>query len=188
MEGGGHQAALPYGDDPTGPVTARNAAEDGDTRPDLLHPGGPDEQRVEGAALQAVDGNGRLERRTLAAEGVAAHRHVDPADGPLPVGTSQDTVGEHDHPGAGSVGGHPGADALPQRLQQALPDGNPGHGGGLAAGDHEGVDRVEVPGGHHLGGAHFQLLQDAHVLGDVALQGQYADGGSGHPHLARVGP
>ena len=48
----------------------------------------------------------RLEGLVLPAEGVAAHDHVDAADGLLARARVEDLVGEHDHAGAGAVDGH----------------------------------------------------------------------------------
>src|SRR5690606_39304462 len=59
-----------------------------------------------------------LEGVDLPAEGVAPDGHVDPADRLLALGAVHDAVRQHDHAGAGAVGGHARLDPLAQRLQQ----------------------------------------------------------------------
>ena len=122
-----------------------------------------------------VDVDGRLEGLVLPAEGVAAHDHVDAADGLLARARVEDLVGEHDHAGAGAVDGHARRDALAQRLHHAEEDGQLGHGGGLAAGDDQAVDLGELLGAPHRPGHGVRRGQGDQVLPYVALEGQDAD-------------
>src|SRR6516165_9007019 len=83
VEGSGKQLPLPDGDDPTGALLGSQNA---DARTSLLYPRCPDKDRAE-RAFWYVPGQRdvALERVDLAAERVAADRHVDAAVGQLAV-------------------------------------------------------------------------------------------------------
>src|SRR6478672_3689000 len=72
VERRGEQVRLPDRDDPTHRVSRGHGGDDLYVVPDLLHPGRPDEQRVEGR-VEAGDRELGLERVDLAPEGVAPH-------------------------------------------------------------------------------------------------------------------
>lgn len=179
VEGRGDQTALSYGDDSILPTGAGGTTQNGDRRPDPLRPRSANEDRVEGVLADPVHVHARLERLALAAEGVAAHGHVDSADRSLVVGTVEDPVGEHDHAGTGPVGGHARLDAFAQRLHEPLAQCQSGHGRGLSAGQDQTVHGVQPFGRQHLHRVHAQGAQDRDVLGDVPLQGEDSDGGYG---------
>jgi hypothetical protein len=90
----------------------------------FLDPGGADEDRVQGLALEVEFG---LERPDLAAERVAPHGHVEQVE-VIAV--------EHDQPGAGAERRVAGAHELAQRLGQRLALDPERHRGALAAGHH----------------------------------------------------
>jgi hypothetical protein len=72
-------------------------------------PGSPDEHAWI-SDIQSGEGDIGLERVDLTTEGVAAHRHIDAAPAAPPPGPGsgiQNLGGQHDHPGARSVGRSP---------------------------------------------------------------------------------
>src|SRR6185503_15619143 len=99
----------------------------------------------------------------LPAEGVPARADVEQAE-VIAV--------EHDQAGAGAERGHAAANEVPERLRQPLPLDAEGHRGGLAAGDDERVEPVEVLGGAHDAGLRAEPLEHAGVRLEVALDGQ----------------
>src|ERR1044072_4624691 len=148
-----------------------------------LDPRRADEDALHGAALDALDVDRGLEGLVLAAEGVAAHDHVDAAQGLLVLPAVEDLVRDHDHTGAGAVHRHARPDALAQRLQQPEDHRELGHGGGLAAGDHQPLDLGQLLGAPHLPGLGAGRGERGQMLTDVALEGEHADEGS----LGRLG-
>ena len=90
-----------------------------------------------------------LERVELAAEGVAAHDDVEPAEASAgPSIASMMRVGEHDQPRARAVHGHArrrsrrlSGSAMPNSARQLVHDAR------LAAGDHQPVDARRVRSG-----------------------------------------
>src|SRR5688500_11642755 len=106
MKGGGEQVTLPNRDHPTCGRTRRDAAQHLDVGGHRLDPGRAYEYGVDRPALDAIDVHRRFERVDLAAEGIAAHGHPDAAEAALVRAAVEHLVGEHDHAGAGAVGGH----------------------------------------------------------------------------------
>jgi hypothetical protein len=90
-----------------------------DARAGGFDPRCADEDRLHRAAVHSGHLHGSFERGDLAAKGVAAHRHVDAADGLLAGGSVGETVRQHDHACAGAVSGQSCGDALTQRGEQA---------------------------------------------------------------------
>lgn len=88
------------------------------------------------------------------------------------------------------VGGKGVLDELPQGIKKGQAPGDDGHGGGLAAGDDEGVALGEFRGGADFeegefgGGGSGELgcgaAEEGRVLADAALEGEDADGEGGH--------
>src|SRR5271166_6065627 len=146
VEGRGQQWPLPDRDDPT---RALVGSQNADARAGLLHPRGPDEDRVERlfvvtfVVTEPVERDVALEGVDLPAERVPADGHVDPAVGLLAACAVGQPVREHDHPGAGSERGQAGGDELAQRLQHVEGDGEPPQRGRLAAGYDQPVDSME---------------------------------------------
>src|SRR4051794_18186938 len=105
------QVALPHRDDPTCGRPGLDLGQDLHLRRNLLDPGRTDEHGTHRLAVHALEAEVLLEALHLAPEGVAAHRHVDAAEGLLPRDGVHDPVGEQDHPGARAVGGHALLDA-----------------------------------------------------------------------------
>ena len=93
-----------------------------------------------------------LERVHLPPERVAAHRDVEPAERLLALDPAEHAVGQQDHPRARPVRGHPGAQPLLQRLEQVERAQQLVDRRRLPAGDHEGVDRVELARAAHRHG------------------------------------
>ena len=86
-----------------------------------------------------------LEGVHLAAEGVAAHGDVEPAEGLLARGAVLDPVGQHDHPGAGAERRHARRrSACAAARSSPKPARELGHRGRLPAGDHQAVARLEL--------------------------------------------
>src|SRR5205823_11765260 len=129
------------------------------------------------------DDHGRLERVHLPPERVAAHGHVDAAEGLLVGPAVEDPARQQDHAGARAVRGHAGGDALAQRFQDAELDRELAHRRGLAAGDDQRVDGVEFVGAAYRTGQHVALGQRGQVFPDVALKGEHTD-----DHQARHQP
>lgn len=79
---------------------------------------------------------------------------------------------------------------MPQGIKKTKAPGDDGHGGGLAAGDDEGVALRELRGGADFetgefgGGGGVELgcgaAEEGRVLADAALKGEDADGEGGH--------
>ena len=102
----------------TATTRSSTAARDLDPVANRLHPRRTDEDRAHGSATDPGNLDIGLERVHLAAEGVAADHHVDPAERQL-VGTAvQDRVRQHDHAGAGAEDRQPAADELAHGLDQ----------------------------------------------------------------------
>ncbi|MCU1433223.1 MAG: hypothetical protein JWP95_2328 [Actinotalea sp.] len=182
MEGRGEDVPLAHGDDPTGGRAVLDRGEGTGALPGLLDPRRADEDRVH-RALRAVrdpvDDEVRLEGGDLAAEGVAAHRDVEAAEGLLTLDPAGDPVGEQDHPGARAVGRQAGPDRVLEGLEevedvQQLVDRRR-----LPAGDDDAVHPAELGRPAHRHAPRPRGLEGRDVLAHVALQGQHADGGGG---------
>jgi hypothetical protein len=104
----------------------------------------------------------------------------DAADGLLARARVEDLVGEHDQAGAGAVDGHARPHARAEGFHQAEEDGQLGDGGGLAAGDDEGVHLGELFGAPDRPGHGVCRGQGDEVLPYVALEGQDANDRSVH--------
>src|SRR5579859_4779732 len=113
MERRGEKWPLADRDDPTG---AGVLAEYLDTRPGPLNPRRPDEYSAQRGAADSPQADVALERVHLAAERVAPHGHVDPAERLLADRPAGHLVRQHDHPGAASESGQPARDPLADRL------------------------------------------------------------------------
>src|SRR6266508_3668601 len=108
-----------------------------------------------------------------------AHPHVEHADQVL--GRPFDLAGEQDHAGAGAEHGQAGPGPLAERLEQPVAGGELADHGGLAAGEHQPVDPVEVGEAADLDDVGADRGQRPQVLADVALVGQDTDDrGDGH--------
>src|SRR5215468_2617577 len=108
VEGGREQTPLPNRDNPTVLPAAGDPAQHGDTGADPLHPGRPDEHRVErfrglARGAEPVEFDRRLERVDLATEGVAPNRHLDAAEADLVRPAVEHLAGEHHHARARTV-------------------------------------------------------------------------------------
>ena len=88
---------------------------------------------------------------------------------------AKDAVGEGDESGAGAPDGDAGAGQPPDGAGEAVEGEEAVEGGGLAAGDDETVEAVEVFKETHAAGLGAELLEPRCVLGEVSLQGEYAD-------------
>ena len=168
VEGGGHDSSLPDGD--------RVGTFGGDyfyPFSDVLDFGGADEDHFErcGArrfSSQQAFADGAVD---LAAVGVAADADVECAEaflfGILHFG------GEEDGPGAGAEGGF-GVDELFELFESGLAEQFQ-EGAGLAAGDDEAVDGVELLGLFYEDNFGTELFEPAAVGVEIALQGQDSD-------------
>ena len=175
MERRGEQAALPHRDDPSVGAAVGDRGQHLDPGADLLHPRCADEHgsnRVSGdpGEVEVV-----LEAVHLAAEGVATHRHVDPAESELTGDGVGHPVGQQDHPGAGPVDRHPLRHPLHQQLAQAERAGQLVDRGRLPAGQDEGVHLGELLRPPDRTGDHVALGQRGQVLADVTLDGEDAN-------------
>ena len=103
-----------------------------------------------------------------------------------PVDAVLDAVGEHDHPGAGAERGQAARDQLANRVEELEHGGQLPQRGRLAAGDDQAVYRLDlIQAAHRLRGR-ARLPERAHVLADVALEGEYSDDRQSQiPPLAR---
>ncbi|VRM34450.1 Uncharacterised protein [Streptococcus pneumoniae] len=117
-----------------------------------------------------------LERVDLRAEGVAPHGHVQHAEPALIRRRVADLPGQHDQPRARAVGGQAVAEGGDERVLQPHDPGEAVHHGGLAAGQHDAVQTLEVRGAAHGARARAEGLEHVHVLPHVALEGEHADG------------
>ena len=82
---------------------------------------------------------------------------------------------EHDHAGAGTEHGRAGADQRPQRLGQPLALDPKRHHRGLAAGDDQRVQAVEVGGDADLAHPRPERADDVRVRLEIALQRENPD-------------
>ena len=138
---------------------------------------------MEGATLNALDVQVLLVGVDLTTKGVTAHHHVERTERALVLTSIQDRRGEHDHARARAVDRQAGCDAVVERVKQSEGEQQVRHGGRLAARDDQAVDLVELRNPAHKQRAGAGVFQRPHVLCDVALQGENADGH--HPRSAR---
>ena len=118
-----------------------------------------------GPAADALEVEVRLEALDLAAERVAPGADVHHAE-VLAV--------EHDQPGAGAQHGQPSRAS--SRSGSAAPRAHPEHHRrGLATGDHETLQAVEVAASPHLAHPGAEPPQNPLVRLEVALQREHAD-------------
>lgn len=179
VERGGQHRPLPNRNDPTrGRTRRRHVGHPGqhfDVRAGLLHPRRTDEDRPHRVPTDAREVEIGLEGRHLPAERVAPHDGVQRLELLLVGPPVQDLSAQQDHPGAGTVGGHAGAQPGAQRIQQIERHQQTAHRGGLAAGqDHR------VRSGEFLRPAHQDALQPALgqrtlVFPHITLQREHAD-------------
>ncbi len=135
----------------------------------------PDEHRVEGAVVQARHDEIALEAVDLPAERVAPDIDVEHGEAALIVSPVEHVRCEEDHAGAGAERrkpagqplGHRGAE--PRRVEQQ------GHGGGLASGEDERIDAVEIGWDADLSRVSAEGAENAGVGGERPLQRKDAD-------------
>ncbi len=180
VEGGGQQRPLPDRDDPAGRRAGLDAGEDLNLGSHSLDPRRPDEDGAQRLGAEFADVEVLLERMDLAAECVAAHRDIQPTQGLLVESAALDPVGEHDHACARAVCRHPRAQPLAQRLVQPEGAHQLVDDRGLAAGDDQGVDDVDLGGSAHSDGRGTAGFQGVQVLPDIPLDGQDTDGRVSH--------
>ena len=130
---------------------------------------------MEGAAPEGRDVDVRLEAVDLPPVGVALDFDVEHADERLIA--SDDAFGQRDEAGAGAPDGDAGVGEAPDRAGEAVETEKAVERRRLAAGDDQPVEAVEVLGETHAAGLGAQLFQPRSVLGEVSLQGEYADDG-----------
>ena len=138
---------------------------------------------MERAALKTLDIQVLLVGVDLATESVTAHDHVERAEGTLVLAAVQDRRGKHDHARARPVHGHAGRYAFIERVKHAERQEEIRHGRRLATRDNQAIDLVELRKPTHKQRAGAGVFQRPHMLCDVALQGENADGH--HPRSAR---
>src|SRR6266498_3675940 len=97
VERRGQQLSLANHDNLTGGGTRGDGRERRRRGADRLDPRRADEHGMQRPALEPVDREVGLERVNLPAEGIPAHRHVDPAERLLALRPADETVGEQDH-------------------------------------------------------------------------------------------
>ena len=170
MEGDGENVPLSYGHG-----VAIHLSQHVNVFPDLLHPRSPNEHCVERLALEGELG---LERRQLTTERVAADLDVEDTE-VVPI--------QHDHPGAGAQDRPTARDELDERRTKPFTLHAEPDGGGLATGDHERVEPVEVRGRAYLAYLRTELGQGPCVSFEPALQGEYSYNGIA-PGRARPAP
>lgn len=183
VEGGGQEVTLADGDD--GPLGAARvgrrqpclfggqAGEDVHVGPNVIDDGGADEDGVEGGSAEGGNVDVGLEAVDLAAVGVATKADVQGAQGGVrKVGGP---LGEDDQAGAGAPDRESGGDQLLKGLVKLEVQHEAAEAGALAARDDEAVELGQVVGFAHLAGFDAQALEDADVLGKVALKGKNAD-------------
>ena len=144
---------------------------------DPLDPGGADEHRTD-QTVKAAEVDIALKGVNLAAEGVAAHRHIDgPQRGCLPAGLAgvENLTGQQDHSGARTVGRHAGGQSLPQRFEKVEFPQQQADGGGFPAGNDQSVHGIEFGATPHSGRLRPGLAQCGEVFPRIALQCQHAD-------------
>jgi hypothetical protein len=185
VERRGEHRALPHGHGPAGGRAragarrgaGRHRGEHLDVGAGGLDPRRADEHRVHRAAGHARHGQVGLEGVDLAAEGVAAHHDVEPAELLLVGAAVAHLAGEQDQARARPVDGQAGRDPGAQRVEQVEHPEQPAHRRRLPAGQHEPVDGGQLGRAAHRHGPDAALLERGEVLADVALQGQHADHG-----------
>ncbi len=129
----------------------------------------------------------RLERLDLPAEGVPAHRDVEPAEALLPIDAVHDAVGEQDEPCTRAVDRQSRRDGIAQRLAHSERARQLVDHARLAARKHEPIDGCQLrgpPDEHHL---RAQPREQLRVLARVALQRQHSDARGVTNHARRAG-
>jgi len=128
MEGDGQDVALPNGHG-----VAINAGQNLDVGAVISHPGGTDEDRVNGSPGDALEVEVGLKRTELAAERVALGPYVE---------HPEVVTVEHDHPGTRSEDRTARADELAQRIAESLALDPQAHHRRFAPGDDKRVKSV----------------------------------------------
>jgi Predicted membrane protein (DUF2254) len=189
VERGGQPGALSHRHDSSRSRALLDPSEHLHAWADLLDPRSPDEDGSHRRPADRPDVQVLLEGVDLSAECVAPDRDVKSAEGLLvrpPVG---DPLGKHDHPGARAVGRHACGQPLAQRFVEVEGAHEFVHGRGLAAGDDQRVDRFQLRGSAHGGGAGTRPLQGIQVLAHVPLDGEDTNGWlGGHDRNATAAP
>src|SRR3954471_9081497 len=187
MERRRQQRTLSYGDDPTGGLTVVDPRERLDRFAQLLPPGGPDEHGMH-RFVQPPEADVALEGVDLPAEGVAPHRHVDPAHADLVGGAVEHPVGQQDHAGARAERRHAVGDPLLQRLEQVERHQQLADRRRLTAGDDEPVDPIELVRTSYTHSVSAARLENGDVLAHVTLQREHPESWGGHGATSRVRP
>src|SRR5690606_25490288 len=131
---------------------------------------------AEAGVGQRIDVDVDLEAVDLTPEPVAPHRDVHRPQAVLVVPAVEDLRAEQDRSGAGPEDRSPGPAEVAQRFEQVEALGQHRHGGGLAAGQDEAVDGVELVGPAHLYGADPERLEEVDVQAERPLKGEDPDG------------
>lgn len=164
-----------------------NLGEDFDAGAHPLNPGPADKHGMHRrhavfrcAELKALEVQVRFKGLPLPAEGVAAHRYIEAAEGLLRrAGEVRSRVryvgGQENHPCAGAVHRQPARDAVPQRPGQFKGAGQFVDGGGFPAGNDQAVQAVQLGWPAHGNGVGAAVRGGAEVLAEVALKRQDTD-------------
>ena len=131
--------------------------------PGLLHPGSPNEYRIERGAIEQQLS---LERRELTTERIPAHLDVEDTE-MVPV--------QHDHPCTGAQDGLATPDEVNERLTKPLTLHAESNGGGLATWNDERIDALEIPRRTDLTDVDIQAGETLRVCLEPALKGEYAN-------------
>src|SRR5260370_13193503 len=140
------------------------AGEDLDVGSGGFEVGGAEEPPGERGAGEPRDGEGGLEGLELGAVAVAADGGVEDREGRLVGATVEDFGGEEDQAGAGAEDGEPVGEAIGEGGPEPGADEELPDGGGFAAGEDEGVERVEAGGRPDLDGLDVEGVDDLTML------------------------
>ena len=161
------------------------SGQDGSGRTCRHHGRRADEHGMQGVLADPGYHQVGLEALHLTAERVAAHHHVDYAQGPRPV-IGQPSCQQH-HARARSPRRHAAGQSCEQRLSQPVPVEQQRHGGALPAGDDQPVNILQLVWQAHQPGFRSQGGQCRLMFGDVTLERQDPDqhaGGGYQPRTA----
>ena len=158
MKSDGEDVSLPNGD--RVPIHFRQHLH---PIPEVLHPGGSDEDSIKGRALEQQL---CLEGRQLATERIAAH---------LDVEHTEVVSVQHDHSGAGPKHGLPRTGELDQRRGQALSLNSQPDGRGFAPRDDEPIHSLEITGCADFSSGDLKAFKCLRVSLEPALKGEDAD-------------